>query len=105
MQLKFECSPYHFLLTTVIRDFGLTKQIQLRNNQFEVEKALKEMKGKNVVLNFKADKVIEAASRAKLIDVKFNLRPHPYFVSDVKKANVRKQKEKYLLQSSNDQNT
>lgn len=97
--------PYHFLLTTVIRDFGLTKQDQLRNNQIEVEKALEEMKGKNVVLNFKADKVIESAARAKLIDVKFNLQPHPYFVSDVKKANVRKQKENHLLQSSDDQNT
>jgi hypothetical protein len=97
--------PYHFLLTTLIRDFGLTKQEQLRNNQIEVEKALEEMKAKNVVLNFKADKVIESASRAKLIDVKFNLQPHPYFVSDVKKANVRKQKENHLLQSSNDQNT
>ena len=94
--------PYHFLLTTVIRDFGLTKQEQLRNNQIEVEKALEEMKGKNVVLNFKADKVIESAARAKLIDVKFNLQPHPYFVSDVKKANVRKQKENHLLQSSNE---
>lgn len=97
--------PYHFLLTTVIRDFGLTKQEQLRNNQIEVEKALEEMKGKNVVLNFKADKVIESGARAKLIDVKFNLQPHPYFVSDVKKANVRKQKENHLLKSSNDQNT
>lgn len=97
--------PYHFLLTTVIRDFGLTKQEQLRNNQIEVEKALEEMKAKNVVLNFKADKVIESAARAKLIDVKFNLQPHPYFVSDVKKANVRKQKENHLLQASNDQNT
>jgi hypothetical protein len=50
--------PYHFLLTTIIQDFGLTKQEQLRNNQIEVEKVLEEMKGKNVVLNFKADKVI-----------------------------------------------
>lgn len=97
--------PYHFLLTTAIRDFGLTKQEQLRNNQIEVEKALEEMKGKNVVLNFKTDKVIESAARAKLLDVKFNLQPHPYFVSDVKKANVRKQKENHLLQASNDQNT
>jgi hypothetical protein len=97
--------PYHFLLTTVIRDFGLTKQEQLRNNQIEVEKALDEMKRKNVVLNFKADKVIESGARAKLVDVKFSLQPHPFFVSDVKKANVRKQKENHLLQSANNQNT
>ena len=97
--------PYHFLLTTVIRDFGLTKQEQLRNNQIEVEKALEEMKGKSVVINFKADKIIESAARAKLIDVKFSIQPHPFFVSDVKKANVKKQKENHLLQSSNNQNT
>jgi hypothetical protein len=85
--------PYHLLLTTMIRDFGLTKQTQLRNNQIEVEKALQEMKEKNVVINFQSDKVIENAARTRLIDVKFSIQPHPFFVSDIKKANVRKQKE------------
>ena len=97
--------PYHFLLTTIIRDFGLTKQAQLRNNQIEVEKALEEMKEKNVVLNSKADKIIENASRTKLIDVKFNIQPHPFFVSDIKKANVRKQKENMVLTQTNNSNT
>lgn len=92
--------PYHLLLTTMIRDFGLTRQTQLRNNQIEVEKALQEMKEKNVVINFQCDKVIESAARTKLIDVKFSIQPHPYFVSDVKKANVRKQKENLLAEQS-----
>lgn len=97
--------PYHFLLTTIIRNFGLTRQAQLRNNQIEVERALQEMKEKNVVLNYKADKIIESASRTKLIDVKFSIQPHPFFVSDIKKANVRKQKENTLLLQLNNSNT
>jgi hypothetical protein len=63
------------------------------------------MKEKNVVLNYKADKIIENASRTKLIDVKFSIQPHPFFVSDIKKANVRKQKENTLLLQSNNSNT
>lgn len=83
-------NPYHIMLTTIIRDFGLTQQQQLRNNQIEVEKALNEMQEKNAILNYKLEKVFESKPRMKLIDVKFNILPHPKFVTEVTVANVKK---------------
>jgi len=47
---------------------------------------------KNIAINHQSDKVIENATRTRLVDVKFSIQPLPFFVSDIKKANVRKQK-------------
>jgi len=44
-------NPYHFLLSTVIRDFGLTQYAQLRDNLRDVQIALDEMVEKKVILS------------------------------------------------------
>lgn len=80
---------YHILLSTIIRDFGLTRYAQLRNNLSEVEKSLDEMKEKNVVLNCVIDRVFDAKPKTKLIDAKFTFQPHPYFIDEIKKANAK----------------
>ena len=84
---------YTILLTTIIRDFGLTRRKQLKDNLREVEEALAELKEKNVVINYKADKIVEKSPRLKLADVKINIQPHFAFVDEVKKANIRKKLE------------
>lgn len=91
-------NPYHILLTTIIRDFGLTQQKQLRNNQIEVEKAIEELKKSNTVLNFKSEKVIETKPRTKLLDVKFIIIPHPTFVSEITAANTKRKNDLLLNQ-------
>lgn len=93
--------PYTFLLTTIIRDFGITKYKQIKDNLREMETAIEEMKGKNVIINHQADKIIEKSPRTKVTDVKFVIQPHFEFVNEVKRANARRKRE---LAEMNDQN-
>jgi len=81
--------PYHILLSTLIRDFGLTQYARLRDNLRDVQLALDEMKDKNVLLSYKIDKVLENSKRNKLLDAKFILTPDPTFVGEMKRANQR----------------
>lgn len=78
---------YNILLSTIIRDFGLTRYTQLRNNLAEVEKGIDELKEKNVIINCTIDKIFDVNPKTKLNDVKFTFQPHPYFVDEIKKAN------------------
>lgn len=80
-------NPYHFLLSTIIRDFGLTQYAQLRDNLRDVQIALDEMVEKKVLLSYKAEKVLENSKRAKLLDTKFILLPDPSFVNEIIGAN------------------
>lgn len=80
---------YHILLSTIIRDFGLTRYSQLRNNLTEVEKGIEELKEKNIIINCAIDKIFDVNPKTKLNDVKFTFQPHPFFVEEIKKANYR----------------
>jgi hypothetical protein len=80
-------NPYHFLLSTIIRDFGLTQYAQLRDNLRDVQIALDEMVEKKVLLSYKSEKVLENSKRAKLLDTKFILFPDPSFVNEIIGAN------------------
>ena len=80
-------NPYHFLLSTLIRDFGLTQYAQLRDNLRDVQIALDEMIQKRVLLSYKVEKVLESSKRAKLLDAKFVLLPDPSFTSEIIGAN------------------
>ena len=90
-------NPYDILLTTIIRDFGLTLQRRIQYNLDEVEKAIEEMKAKNVVLNCKVDKIFELKPRRKIIDAKLHFQPHPHFIDDIIRANKNAKKVKELL--------
>jgi hypothetical protein len=89
-------NPYEILLTTIIRDFGLTPQKRVQQNLTEVEKAITEMKDKNVIINCHINKIFQEKPRAKLIDVKFSFQPHPFFINDIKKANAKAKKRREL---------
>ncbi len=80
---------YEILLTTIVRDFGLTPQKRIYQNLVNVENAIEEMKQKNVVLNCKVEKILDTKPGTKLIDAKFKFQPHFDFIADVKKANAR----------------
>lgn len=89
---------YEIMLTTIIRDFGLTAQKRIQQNLTEVEKAIEELKSKNVILNAKIEKFFESSPRPKLINVKISFQPHPEFVGEVKRANAKVKKIKMLLE-------
>ena len=89
-------NPYHVLLSTIIRDFGLTQYTQLRDNLRDVQIAVEEMIEKKVILSYKIEKIIENSKRAKLLDVKFILTPDPTFTGEIIGANKLQSKIKSL---------
>lgn len=80
---------YSIMLSTIIRDFGLTAYEKLPNNLREVKKALKEMQEKEVVLNYKIEPVLDAKRKGKMLDAKLTIQPHFRFCGEMKKANER----------------
>lgn len=82
-------NPYHFLLSTVIRDFGLTKYTQLRDNLRDVQTGLEEMKEKEIIMAYKIQKTLESSQRNKLVDAKFTLMPDAGFIGEVIRTNKR----------------
>jgi hypothetical protein len=82
-------NTYEILLSTVIRDFGLTACERIKDNLCKVELALNEMKDKEVVLGYKIEKIIDVKRKSKLMDAKLVITPHPKFVADTIKANKR----------------
>lgn len=81
--------PYHLLLSTIIRDFGLAEYARPSLNLKQVLNALDEMKAKDVVLSYSVEKTTDPNNRNKLIEAKFILTPHPFFTNEIKKANAR----------------
>lgn len=81
--------PYHILLTTMIRDFGLTAYEEFRWNLNYSKEGLDEMKEKEVVLEYKMEKTVDGKRRNKIVDVKFVITPHPNFSNEIRTANYR----------------
>lgn len=92
--------PFTILLSTVIRDFGLTAYEKFSHNLRDVEVSLKEMVEKNVLFKYNLEKIIDEKRRNKIADVRLVLYPHPNFVSEVISAN-KKQKEIRILTDNN----
>lgn len=89
--------PYHIMLSTIIRDFGLAEYERPSQNLHYVVKALEEMKGKAVLLSYTVQKTVDVENRRKILDAKFILTPHPFFASELTGANVRHGKIKKQL--------
>ena len=81
--------PYHILLSTIIRDFGLAEYARPSLNLKQVINALDEMKSKDVLLSYGVEKTTDPNNRNKLVEAKFILTPHPNFINEIKKANAR----------------
>lgn len=100
-QASITADPYTILLSTMIRDFGLTQYLELRNNLREViqaldslkynEKTKKDLEEKNkivdVIQSYQVEKIINPLERSKLIDAKFIIRTSIAFNTEVRKAN------------------
>lgn len=82
-------TTYEILLSTMIRDFGLTRQKKIQDNLKEVRKALLEMYEKNVILQCKVEQIVEGDKRTRIVDVKLSFMPHPEFINDAKRANAK----------------
>ena len=82
-------NTYHISLMTIIRDFGLTKYDKISNNLREVERALNELKESRVILSHQAKKTFDAQTKNKIIDVSFQILPHPVFVNEMTRSNAK----------------
>ena len=80
-------TSYNMLLSSIIRDLGLTQYAQLPGNLRDVETSLEEMKENEVLLYYQIEKIIDGKKHSKLLDAKFILTPHPKFINDALKAN------------------
>ena len=81
--------PYHFNLSTIIRDFGLAEYERPSLNYKQVILALDEMRAKDVLISYKVDKKTNPSQRNKLLDAKFTLTPHFHFIEEIRQANAR----------------
>lgn len=81
---------YSVLLSTLIRDFGLTPYKQMSKNLRDFEKAIEELRDTNTILNFQKEEVKQDTPRVKVVDYRLFIQPHPEFIGDVKKANYVK---------------
>lgn len=89
-------NPYGILLSTIVRDCGLTLQKRIQQNLVEVEKAIEELKEKNVIIKCEVKKIYQSSPRLKLLDAKFSFQPHPTFISDITKANAAAKKRREI---------
>jgi hypothetical protein len=79
-------NSYSILLTTIIRDSGMTRYKNLKDNLCEVRKVMTEMVQKNVLSDVREEMRLFGR---RIIDVKFTLKPGYSFVRDMVRANKR----------------
>lgn len=75
--------PYHILLSTIIRDSGMTKYSSLRLNLAQVEKCLEEMIKVGSIYRYEAEKIYDRYKQNKIEDVKFSLYISQSFYDDI----------------------
>lgn len=91
-------NTYEILLSTIIRDFGLTTYEHLRLNLQKVKLAIKELKETDIIIESKIEKLID---RGKLVDAKIILRPHARFAGEMIGANETQRRIKTNLPLAN----
>ena len=79
--------PYSILLTTIVRDSGLVNSQRVNDRVKVVERALGELKDKDVIYGFEKDE--RRGKRNRLQDILYTLRPSHEFISEMKRANKR----------------
>ncbi len=95
-------NTFNIMLTTLIRDFGLTFYGKLTKNHEEVEDSLKLLIEHRILNKYEMDYVHQKKPRKKLSDVKYTLYPDINFVHDVIEANKRQKSIRDSLPANND---
>ncbi|MEM7132448.1 MAG: hypothetical protein AAF702_39460, partial [Chloroflexota bacterium] len=74
--------------STIIRDSGLANAARLRDSFITIEKAMDELKAKEVIASYDK-KVCYAENNLKITDIQYEIRPTRSFVAEMKAANKR----------------
>jgi hypothetical protein len=81
--------PYTIKHSTIVRDSGLINFTRIRDQVQYVSKALDELTSERISILLNYRKQEERTERNRILDVTYTLTPHPFFVTQVKKANKR----------------
>jgi hypothetical protein len=81
--------PYTIKHSTIVRDSGLVNFTRIRDQVRYICKALSELEKENISILLHYKNQLETAGRHRIVDATYTLTPHPFFVSQVKKANKR----------------
>ena len=85
---------YTILLSTIIRDSGVTKRNKPAQDIANVKKSLDELKKEKILMEYNIEKIMQTKKDGTLHatnikDAKFTFIPTPKFISEIKKANKR----------------
>lgn len=83
---------YEMKLTTMLRDFGITRQRSLSDNIRDLETALKELQAKEIILTYQIKKILDANRRNKLEDALITIIAHPRFSAEIVLHNEHRKK-------------
>ena len=81
--------PYTIKHSTIMRDSGLVNFARIRDQVRYICKALSELENEDISILLNHKNQLETAGRNRIVDATYTLTPHPFFVSQVKKANKR----------------
>lgn len=89
---------YTILLSTMLRDFGLTAYAYIRDNLRYVKKALDEMVEKHVIRSYEIKEIYDTGRKNKLVDALIELKPDIGFASQTIRANMRQRDIKLITE-------
>ena len=79
--------PYTITMQSIARDSGLLECKRKNDNRRKLEKALEELKSKEIILYYESKEI--RGQRNFLKGIKYKIFPHQNFTAEVKKANKR----------------
>jgi hypothetical protein len=74
-------------MSTILRDSGSYCNPRGNSNAREIEKALKELVQRDILMSYKEE--VQRGPRNKIVDIVYTLYPSINFTHEVKKANAR----------------
>lgn len=87
-QARFD-TPYSIKLLRLLNDSGVSIYHSLSKNISELQKSFADLQEKQIILKYQVERLYDPNNKRKIVDADITLYPHPEFVSEVRKANVR----------------
>ena len=93
--------PYNILLSTIIRDSGMTRYARIKDNLIQVQKCLSEMIEVGSVDRYEMEKIYDNDKKNKLVDVKFLIYISHSFFDDLNLNYLAKNDKKMAIAENN----
>lgn len=96
--------PYNILLSTIIRDSGMTRYARINMNLVQVQKCLAEMIGVGSIDRYEMEKIYDNDKKNKLTDVKFLIYISHSFFDDLNLNYLAKNDKNIAITDDNSKN-